>query len=385
MQTAAAYIAPRLANVSIAAAHPAGGSNGTPSIGTHDGSFHCDEAMACGLLRHTEAYKNAYIVRTRNPAELEPCSIVVDVGAVYDVSKNRYDHHQNSFQDKMTTNLKSYNTRLSSAGLVYKHFGLEILREYSTAQITAGKVPGMSGVQPCLTDYQLNMLYDRVYHDFIEHVDGIDNGVEEFGLVSKTEGGEIPADLPVKMDRNYSVTSTLGRRIARLYPRWNVQSDNLRAEEDKGFAAAMELATMEFFENVDYNLCSWLPARSEVEAAFKKNKEIHDSCQIMVLASGGCPWKDHLVEVEKQNKVQGRTLYVLFPDTKGNWRIQAVPKEGTTFGQRKSLPWKGLRDAELSEASGIAGGIFVHAAGFIGGNVTYDGALQMAIKALSME
>ena len=44
-----------------------------------------------------------------------------------------------------------------------------------------------------------------------------------------------------------------------------------------------------------------------------------------------------------------------------------------------------MRDDALSELSGIDGCIFVHAAGFIGGNKTYDGALAMASKALELE
>ena len=44
--------------------------------------------------------------------------------------------------------------------------------------------------------------------------------------------------------------------------------------------------------------------------------------------------------------------------------------------------WKGIRDEELSKLSGIAGCIFVHASGFIGGNNTYEGALEMARRAL---
>ena len=44
--------------------------------------------------------------------------------------------------------------------------------------------------------------------------------------------------------------------------------------------------------------------------------------------------------------------------------------------------WRGVRDAELSEKSGIPGCIFVHAAGFIGGNATYEGALEMAKRTL---
>ncbi|KAK6016189.1 hypothetical protein OSTOST_13652, partial [Ostertagia ostertagi] len=46
--------------------------------------------------------------------------------------------------------------------------------------------------------------------------------------------------------------------------------------------------------------------------------------------------------------------------------------------------WRGLRDAELSDVSGIPGCIFVHTTGFIGGNETLEGALSMARKALEI-
>lgn len=45
--------------------------------------------------------------------------------------------------------------------------------------------------------------------------------------------------------------------------------------------------------------------------------------------------------------------------------------------------WRGLRDAELSNASGIPGCVFCHASGFIGGNETYNGALAMARASLN--
>ena len=42
-----------------------------------------------------------------------------------------------------------------------------------------------------------------------------------------------------------------------------------------------------------------------------------------------------------------------------------------------------MRDDALSEVTGIPGGIFVHASGFIGGNHTKEGALKMAQVALT--
>jgi len=57
-----------------------------------------------------------------------------------------------------------------------------------------------------------------------------------------------------------------------------------------------------------------------------------------------------------------------------------VTKNGSAFENRLSLPepWRGLRDEELSKVSGIEDCIFVHMSGFIGGNHTKAGALQMA-------
>ena len=47
---------------------------------------------------------------------------------------------------------------------------------------------------------------------------------------------------------------------------------------------------------------------------------------------------------------------------------------------RLGLPeaWRGLRGAELDAVAGIPDCVFVHNGGFIGGNKTLDGVLQMA-------
>merc|ERR1712072_164281 len=87
-------------------------------IGTHDGKFHCDEALACAMLKILPDWADATVVRTRDPDALKECDIVVDVGGVYDPASLRFDHHQKGFETK----LDGYDcTKLSSAGLVYKH------------------------------------------------------------------------------------------------------------------------------------------------------------------------------------------------------------------------------------------------------------------------
>ena len=44
-------------------------------IGTHDGTFHCDEALACFLLKRTKEFSGASITRTRDPAVLDTVRI----------------------------------------------------------------------------------------------------------------------------------------------------------------------------------------------------------------------------------------------------------------------------------------------------------------------
>lgn len=72
-------------------------------IGTHDGVFHCDEVLACYMLKLLPEYKDAEIIRTRDLDKLKTCDIVVDVGAEFDHEKKRYDHHQREFKETLST------------------------------------------------------------------------------------------------------------------------------------------------------------------------------------------------------------------------------------------------------------------------------------------
>ena len=99
--------------------------------------------------------------------------------------------------------------------------------------------------------------------------------------------------------------------------------------------------------------------------------------------------QEHLFELELELAVpaHARPFYIVYPEEgDGNWRVQAVPILPESFESRKKLPepWWGVRDEELSRIAGIEGCIFVHASGFIGGNKTKDGTLEMAKRALKM-
>jgi uncharacterized UPF0160 family protein len=52
--------------------------------------------------------------------------------------------------------------KLSSAGLVYAHYGEEIIKQILNPQI--------------LTDDQVDQIYDKIY-ELVQEIDAIDNGV----------------------------------------------------------------------------------------------------------------------------------------------------------------------------------------------------------------
>ena len=139
---------------------------------------------------------------------------------------------------------------------------------------------------------------------------------------------------------------------------------------------------------------AWLPARAVVKGAYSDRFQHDSSGHILVIPyrKTGVPWQDHLYMLESSETSPDPTsqvYYVLSPENgepDSKWRIRAVPAEPGSFENRRSLPssWCGLRDAELSREAGVDGSIFIHANGFIGGNETFQGALEMAKKALTM-
>ena len=61
-----------------------------------------------------------------------------------------------------------------------------------------------------------------------------------------------------------------------------------------------------------------------------------------------------------------------------------MPKNQGSFDLRVGLSeaWRGLRNKELCEATGLPDAEFVHRAGFIGGAWSKESAISMALKSL---
>ena len=66
--------------------------------------------------------------------------------------------------------------------------------------------------------------------------------------------------------------------------------------------------------------------------------------------------------------------------------MQAVPIRAKSFELRLPLyeSWRGLNDNDLVKINEIPGSVFVHNNGWIGGNRTVEGAIEMARKTLQL-
>lgn len=333
-------------------------------------------------------------MRTRDPAVLATCHTVVDVGGEYNPEANRYDHHQRSF----STVFPGQKTKLSSAGLVYMHFGEAIISNYM-------KVP---------QDHQdVQTVYNKLYSTFIEAIDANDNGIPCYN----------PDDLAAAgIEKRFHESSITVPALVRDMNMPNPDAPSSEPQdEDSLFARASNFMGETFDRKLRWTVLSWLPARAVMQTAYSARFDVHPSGRIIVLPEGGVPWKEHLYSLEEdygksatapdesakedgkapydpKKATAAEVFYVLYPESKdptSRWRVQAASTPASAFESRLPLKesWRGVRDdaldslmAEEAEQKGAeripAGAVFVHASGFIGGHATREGAMAMAVKSL---
>ena len=331
------------------------------------------QALAVYMLRMLPEYTSSTLVRTRDPALLEQCHTVVDVGGEYDDGKKRYDHHQRTFD----TTFPNHATKLSSAGLVYMHYGKAIIAQH---------------IKLAIDHPDVELIYQKLYDDFVEAVDANDNGINQYDQ-GKLEKAGIEKRFSAGGVTLASMVGDLNHEDP-LNPGASRATDaEPQAEEDHRFGLASTLMGTTFLRKLHGAATAWLPARAIVKEAFEARTNDHPSGQLMTLPRAGIPWKEHLYEIEDEAGIAAgsKVLYVVYPekDEPGSkWRIQAVSDSLTSFQNRKSLPepWRGVRDAELDAVLGDDvenGAIFIHASGFTGGHKTEKGVRAMAALALA--
>lgn len=239
---------------------------------------------------------------------------------VYDIGGGQYDHHQRG-----GNGTRENGVPYSSAGLIWRDFGRKLV----------------SG----------NQAWAFVDQELIQGIDAVDNGV-------------LPGvDYPAK-------PASISNLISGFNPDWDSE-----VKPDDAFLEAVAFA-QGILARAIASAESKARAKQLVDTAIEASEE-----RIIVLPQFA-PWQEHVLTSDDPKTADA--LYVVFPSNRGGYNVQAIPDAVDSFGNRKPLPeaWRGLRDGDLQEVSGVADATFVHPAGFIGGAATLEGAMEMAKRAI---
>lgn len=291
-----------------------------PVIGTHNGTFHCDEVTACVLLKTLDKWKDSAIIRTREDNLLQQCDIVIDNGHIFDPEKNRFDHHQRDFE--ITWSEKHTKTKLSSAGLIFKHFGREVLEQ-------AFKV------DPQDSEYLQNELYELIF----ESIDANDNGVKSCECKDKRYTGGVPG---------------YGGLISSCNTSWII-SDKM--DESICFANAYETAKSHLLRVIRIFANNYLKAKEEFSAAITKRDTVHPS-RLVILIEQHYRFARYLhrfYQREGQDENEVVPQIVVWKEPWGtseqvDWAAEIIPTEWDSTVRSMAFPTRTELEDEQSAA-----------------------------------
>lgn len=296
------------------------------TIVTHSGSFHPDDVFSVAALLILFESRAVFtrVERSRDPAVAERGDFVVDVGAVYDQEKNRFDHHQAGGAGE-----RGNGVPYASFGLVWRKFGEAVVGSREAADVL-----------------------DR---GLVQFIDAMDNGV-----------GEI---LPVMAD---VFPYSIGRAILAFNPGW---SDS-RPDYDQAFSDAVNFAVAVLRREIRV-----VTEKLSGEKAVKKIYDETTDKRLMVLDKK-YPWEEVLSKLPEPLFVVAPHF-----EASGDIRfgLEAVRDNPHSFVNRLDLPanWAGKRDEELVVATGVADAVFCHNQRFFAVAKSKEGAVALARLALT--
>lgn len=287
---------------------------------THSGTMHADEVFATAFL---ELYlKDIKLIRV---ADIDTKNISSQV-IVYDIGRNKFDHHQKDAQKR--ENGITY----SSFGLLWQEFGLAFLKKEQ------------------INDYQ--EVFFEIDKDFIEGIDAVDNGI-----------------FP-KIEAPYKV-KTLSDIIKLFNP-----SYKSKEEENKQFLKAVTIAKDIFSEEI-------LHISGKVQARKKVIEKLRNNNKPYLILEEYIPYEETILKEDTENKI----LLVIFPSNRGGYAIKTLSKSLEDNTTRLDFPkeWAGLTNEALEEKTKVKGATFCHTNLFICCCQTLKQAIMIAEKTINIQ
>ncbi len=287
---------------------------------THDSGFHPDDVFAAATLAlYYDKIDQPFIIRRSREAEdIEKADVAFDVGMVYDPEKGRFDHHQKGGAGERENGIP-----YAAFGLVWKHFGLELVES--------------EGVWQSVDD------------QLASPIDGPDNGVSLDEL-------KFPGVKPFY----------LGDVLGLLF--------GGSKDQNKAFAEAVQFAKRilsEFIERAK----SGEEAKENILEEYRKSEDKR-------LAVIDIPSNRNLVTFALYKE---EALFAVFPSkSSDDWKLLAIRIHPTDFPAKKNLPesWGGLQGEEIQKVTGVPDAIFCHQKLFLASAKSKEGALALAKIAL---
>ena len=285
------------------------------TIVTHNGTFHADDVFAVATLQLVYGVEGITIVRTRDESVIATADIVVDVGGGYDISTGRFDHHQ------VGAPVRENGIPYSGFGLVWQTYGEQVAGSVEVAAAIERKIVfAVDADDSAITLADLRnpdiptFEIDEVVRSFVPVRGSADNTDEAF-LEAVTFARGLLSRLIVKK------TSTIAM-------------DKIVADT---YAAALDTRCLVFTASVATGACIDLP-----------------DVEVVVM-----PYD---------------------PAVNTNWTAKTIQKTHDTFEARVNFPesWRGLRDQELADESGITDAVFCHKTGYFFVAGSKEGAMKAA-------
>lgn len=290
-------------------------------IVTHNGDFHSDDVFAVAILQIVFGNESKIeVVRTRDESEFGSADIVLDVGGIYDESKDRFDHHQVGGAGARTSGIP-----YASAGLVWKKYGEQICGSKEIA--------------------------DAVDKKLFLPIDANDNGVN---IYASTVEDFLPYTL---QDMVNIFRATWKEDLSQNDPRF--------------------LDVVSFAKKIVEREVTLAKDYKEAEALVEKDYQNAQDKRIIIL-SGKYPWSKVLMSHPEP------IFVVYQDGVNDFWRVKAIGEDKQVFKNRKDFPasWAGKRDKDLADVTGVPDSVFCHNKLFLAVAKSKEGALALVKIAL---
>lgn len=314
-------------------------------VAVHDGKFHTDEVIAVWLIRRLYPIE---LVRTRDQNTLDQADFVVDVGGIYDPDANKFDHHQDDFDLTFTgTVTKSTDIPLSSAGLVWKKYGLRIIEQ-------------------CCQDWNIDLPLDQhleayhiLYQMIFKEIDANDNGIPQYSSNS---------------DRNYNTNLTLIGTIAKMNYSQDIYNNDKQLQQ---FYQALDLCTSIMKYQITYYLEKIAMYPSDQAKIQELIRQYYCPGQHVFVADERIT---NLKKCLKETGVWNNLTFIIQPSD-NKWTVMCVSDAQSQFKNKKDiLPLEVLHFFEPALANEI---IFVHSKRFLCVTSTKQAAIRVAELSLT--